>query len=628
VQWSTDEQYAFRAVSNEIQVLDGRTLKQLRRIQADGLSQLAISPVSPPSMDAIAPLAAFCPAGASSVPAMVRVFTDYSKGAKPALTKSFFSDALWVTMRWDPCTGTDLLVLVHSSEITEADMEGRTLHGQGGNGLYLLRADEASEPIASLFGSQDGVILDVQWCPADRTDTRSLVVLQGPQPALVSVFSYLRGGSAGVPRRINLGRFGVRNCLRWDSHGRSFCLRVNSLRGAGISSEADSIDLFDAAVEGSIARRAGAAVAGRRDRDQVIGPSITGVDFSPDGMVLLAAIEAHYGAELKFVSAKDGAALYRLKFDEIYGALWRPVPPGTFPAPVFPIPPPEMRLGTLAGAAVIEVDLHNRDVVKRRVRTMQARLREIERLKSRGMESLDHQQREKAKSEPTVRDALGKLEKEAAILEQPDRLLFEIHTAWGSHLLDCKVGDNCRELAKRFCKERHLDMPLAVPLAERMEQRLRLSNGEEKQPPVSKRHGPKPKVIDLGDKDAVRRRVRALQKKLREIEKLRSLHDSALDQLQREKLASEREVRSQCINLERELDLLERLPTMVFDVETDSGIRYLEFREGDDCLELAQRFCEDHQLDDDLVEPLADHMEQKLREQELEKACQQADGEE
>merc|ERR1712242_9736 len=142
-----------------------------------------------------------------------------------------------------------------------------------------------------------------------------------------------------------------------------------------------------------------------------------------------------------------------------------------------------------------------------------------------------------------------------------------------------------------------------------------LAAGEPLPAPAPKRHGPKPKVIDLGDKDAVRRRVRALQKKLREIDKLKVLPENALDQLQREKLGSESQVRTQCSLLERELDLLERLPKLVFDVETDGGIRYIEFREGDDCLHLAQRFCLDHSLGDDLVGPLAEHMEQRLRDQ-------------
>merc|ERR1712060_1018868 len=132
-------------------------------------------------------------------------------------------------------------------------------------------------------------------------------------------------------------------------------------------------------------------------------------------------------------------------------------------------------------------------------------------------------------------------------------------------------------------------------------------------PTTPLRKGPKPKVIDLGDKDAVRRRVRALQKKLRDIEKLKTCPEGCMDQLQREKLASEREVRASCAVLERELDLLERLPKMVFDVETEGGVRYIEFREGDDCMALAERFVMDHGLDEDLIVPLADHMDAKLK---------------
>merc|ERR1712232_441463 len=117
--------------------------------------------------------------------------------------------------------------------------------------------------------------------------------------------------------------------------------------------------------------------------------------------------------------------------------------------------------------------------------------------------------------------------------------------------------------ARRFCRDRRLDAQLAVVLADRMELRLQrqtcnnASDSQQQQlllQPQSKRHGPKPKVIDLGDKDAVRRRVRALQKKLREIDKLSLAPESALGALQREKLASEGEVRRSYAQLARELD--------------------------------------------------------------------------
>lgn len=601
VLWGNDEVYAFRSVTNEVQILDGTTLKLLRRLQIDNVLQTSVTPTLSRNCPTL--LAAFCPATTTASPAMVRLFRDFGKAGEnkvlqqPFMTKAFFSAAAWVTMRWDGM-GTDLLVLVHSSELSDADMEGRTLHGQGGNGLFLLRTDEVNEPIASLYGT-DGVIFDVQWCPDERAEMKSLVVLEGPQPAMVSIVSYRRG--KGELNKINLGRFGVRNCLRWDGHGRSFCLRVQSLRGAGVSSEADSIDLFDASPEGPVARRAGNSVGGKRDKEQAIGPSISSVDFSPDGCVLLVSVQAHFGAELKFLNTADGAAIYRLKFEDVYAARWRPCPLDSYAPPEFQPPPPEARFGALAGGAIVEVELRDRDAVKRR-------------MKARGNEQLVNQQPERVATEIEGRETLKQLDADLELLSKPDVLAFEIQTAWGTHILEYHCNDTCRDIAKQFCRERRLDDRLSGDLADRMEEKLKqpLALAQPKRP-----HGPKPKVVDLGDKNAVKRRVRALQKKLREMERLKNLPDSELDTLQREKLANEGEVRRTCESLERELNLLERLPRMVFDVETDTGLRFIEFRDGDSCLELSRVFCSQHALDDELIGPLAEHMEEKLRDQEI-----------
>lgn len=494
--------------------------------------------------------------------------------------------------------------------------------------MFLLRVQEAGEPIAALSGSQDGVILDVQWCPGPSADTRSLVMLQGPQPALVSVFSYRTGG--GVPSRTNLGNFGVRNSLRWDPTGRSFCLRVRSLRGAGVSSEADCVDIFDFSAEGAVARRAGAAVGGKRDKEQAIGPSIASSDFSPDGGVLLLDVEAHFGAELKFVDVREGNTLYRLKFEEVYAAQWQPVPAGAFAPPTFPVPPPEARFASVAGGAILDVQLREKEAMKRRVKAMQARLRDIERLKARHKDSLDAQQKEKVACEEEARSNLLRAEAELEVVEQPDVTVFEIKTQWGIHCLELRAGlDSCRELAKRFCRERRLDAQLAGMLAELMEQRYtRPSHGHGPRGQGNqgeKSQGPKPKAVDKGDVDAVRRRVRALQKKIREIKQLKTMGEGALDNLQREKLSTETQVRGECAALEKELDLLERGPFMVFDIEVPEagGVRYVEYREGDSCVELARQFVEQYRLDQELVEPLAQHMEMKLEEELQEQAMQE-----
>lgn len=644
IQWSSDEAYAFRSVTDEIQVMDGRTMKQLWRLEVHSISQLAVSQrlcttgTTPESSSAC--LAVFCPAASSCSPGMVRVFTSFGKKAMPALTKSFFSDCAWVSMKWDPVDGQDLLALVHSSELTEDDLAFRTLHGQGGNSLYLLRPHEATEPVTALSSSQEGAILDVQWSPTSRDATRSIILLQGPQPALVSVLSYAcGGGSQAVLRRVNLGRFGVRNCFNWDPCGRSFCLRVQSERGGGISNEADSADLFDVAVDGTVLRRAGVAVVPRQ-KDQVLGPSVSTAEFSPDGRILMTNVQSEAGSELRFLGAADGQALYRLKFEGISAVSWQPRPAGTFPAPDFPVPVGGDDGGALSTAASLAVELRDRELFRRRLRQVQGKLRELER---------GRQKAAKAKSKPgkatpqaavpevqkdTAQQTEAELRAEVAALEaelakpdeQSEQVIFEVSCLEGMRLLEALPGE-LRDAARNFCREHCLDPQLAGPLADQMEQQLQRGQGgyahqpghQGTQDPQSKekrrpggRRGQKPAVIDLGDKDAVQRKVRALHKKIREIEKLKQVPESSLELLQKEKILTEAQVRHECGHLERELDLLCRLPRLVFDVETESGMRYIEFRDGDDCLHLARRFCEEHQLDMELVQPLAAHMEAKL----------------
>lgn len=50
--------------------------------------------------------ATFSPAPSSCGPAMVRVFSDCAKTARPVLTKGLFSSAAWVTMKWEPKLGS------------------------------------------------------------------------------------------------------------------------------------------------------------------------------------------------------------------------------------------------------------------------------------------------------------------------------------------------------------------------------------------------------------------------------------------------------------------------------------------------------------------------------------------
>lgn len=290
--------------------------------------------------------------------------------------------------------------------------------------------------------------------------------------------------------------------------------------------------------------------------------------------------------------------------------------------------------------AIKEVDVWDGETLRRRLKAEQLRLKEIERLKARdakGAQPLTPQQHEKIANEAEVRATLATVEAELKKPEEANVTTFEIQTAWGTHSLPFRAGESIPDLAKRFCRERNLDSLLARMLADRMEQKLAQlpgravavdaatnGGGPMTQRPHGGRNGPQPRAPDLGDKAAVARRIRILQKKLREIERLkellceresdgsRSQDGGTLDPMQREKLATEDDVLKELASLQRELDRLERLPKMVFDVDTDDGVQQIEYREGDDCYELASGFCRQHGLGEELIEPLAQHMEQTL----------------
>ncbi|CAE8737806.1 unnamed protein product, partial [Polarella glacialis] len=226
-------------------------------------------------------------------------------------------------------------------------------------------------------------------------------------------------------------------------------------------------------------------------------------------------------------------------------------------------------------------------MLRSRVRNLQGRIREIDRLKALRPSEVDKLQREKLDAEGEVRSSMAKLEAELALPPDPAKLIFEIQGAQGSHILEAMAGENCRDMARRFCEAHRLDPHLAVNLVKQLEQKMLQPAGSGgyaaaralppgcKQPLVDRLHVARQtqKSIDLGDKDSVLRGVRALQKKIRDIEKLKLKPDMVLDPLQREKILTEAEARQSCAALERELDLMERLPQMVFDVETEQGTR-------------------------------------------------------
>ncbi|CAL1161195.1 unnamed protein product [Cladocopium goreaui] len=424
---------------------------------------------------------------------------------------------------------------------------------------------------------------------------RRIVTLLGPQPATVALVLYAPGKPI---QRVSLDAcmHGVRNSISCDNFGRSFCIHVQSERGMGLSNEADSADIFDLRPEpaDAVAHRCAVHVP-PREREHV-GPSVSSVLFSPNGRVLLANVQIEMSSELRCISALDGRQLFSVRFEGICSAMW--LSSGAFEVPEFPA----LDAAANDRRAAVAVELRDREWLQRRRRQLET----------------EHSENGNGDAQQN-RDEIAELQEMLALPE--DQLIFQFTCSEGSTLMPTAqeelLGGGYRDLALSFCRLRRLAPSKADALAERLEFLTRRlpakgevvakAKAKAKAKATVRRRMP----VDPQNAEALGRRVRALQKKLREIDKLKAAPET-LDVLQREKMSSEPEVRIELQQLERQLQLLERPPRMIFDVETEEGLQEIHYHDGDDCYELANTFCQKYGLERGLADLLASNMQERL----------------
>lgn len=167
IQWTADEAYCFRLVSNEIQIFIGQSLSDgiIDKVYHKGLVSFKVTPTSNPTS-----IAVFNP-DAGGKPARVTMYQFKGVAMKgssetavegPLSSRTIFS-ASEVKLLWNS-TGTSLLVHSHS------DVDNSNSSYYGATGLYILMAGN-SDVSNKVEQSKEGPIHDVQWSPAgDRYD--------------------------------------------------------------------------------------------------------------------------------------------------------------------------------------------------------------------------------------------------------------------------------------------------------------------------------------------------------------------------------------------------------------------------------------------------------------------------
>jgi len=284
-QYTYDEKYCARAVTNEIQFFESDKLNTVwGHLRLEGVTDFALSPGKNYSV------ACFV-AERKGMPAMVRTYTvpDF---ANHTTTKSFFK-ADKVTLSWNKL-GTSVLVLTQ----TEVDKTGKSYYGE--TNLYLMTPAQGFDCRVSL--DKDGPIHDVAWSP----NSLEFGVVYGYMPAKTTIFNKMANPIHSLP-------LGPRNTILFSPHGRFVAV-------AGFGNLQGQMDIYD------------------RDRNMtkittIEASNASVCEWGPDGQHILTAttsprLRVDNGVKIWHFT---GPLQYCEELDELYNVYWRPQPIESFP---------------------------------------------------------------------------------------------------------------------------------------------------------------------------------------------------------------------------------------------------------------------------------------------------------
>ncbi|EPZ36146.1 Translation initiation factor, beta propellor-like domain-containing protein [Rozella allomycis CSF55] len=280
VQWTRDEAYFGRLVTNEIHFFQPQGQAQVQcslKIKIEGLAAYSFSPSCNPYM-----VATFLPEIKGS-PAMIRLY-QLPNFSVPIAQKSFFK-ADRIDFHWS-ANGVSLLALTH----TEVDQTGKSYYGE--TNLYILSSRGGFDARIGL--DKEGPIYDVSWSP----NAKDFVVVYGYMPAKAVMFD-------NKCRKVFDFGASHRNTAIFNPQGNLLCL-------GGFGNLAGDLDIWNLEkLEKVTSTNANNA---------------TEITWSLDGSVLLAATLAprlRVDNGFKFIDY-SGAVLIHEQFKEVNQVKWRP----------------------------------------------------------------------------------------------------------------------------------------------------------------------------------------------------------------------------------------------------------------------------------------------------------------
>ncbi|KAJ3156693.1 hypothetical protein HDU86_003917 [Geranomyces michiganensis] len=305
VDWTAEETYCARLVSNEVQFYNPKdvTAGVCARLKTDGIADFSLSPGKRLTV------AVFIPEKKSQ-PASVRLY-DFANLNTPLTSKAFYR-ADSVQFNWNSL-GTNVLVFTH----TDVDKTGQSYYGE--TNLYYLSITGNFDCKVEL--DKAGPIHDVTWSP----NAKEFVVVYGSMPAKATLFDH---------RANPIYDFGsaARNTVKFNAHGRLLFI-------GGFGNLAGDMDIWDRKTFKKLAT--------------VHAANSSSCEWCPDGKHIMTAtlykrLKVDNGIKLWHYT---GVLVHAVDVKEMYQVGWRNTPAEYYPELRSLSPPPQSSLSAPAAPA-------------------------------------------------------------------------------------------------------------------------------------------------------------------------------------------------------------------------------------------------------------------------------------
>ena len=309
LQYTSDEKYCARVVTNEVQFYESGDLKTVwNKLRVEGVTDFAVAPGNTHSV------AVFVPERKGQ-PAAVKVFT-VPQFATPVSQKTFFKGDK-VQFKWNE-PGTSLIVLAS----TDVDKSNKSYYGE--TNMYILSASGGFDSRIALgtfcysprshqisltvSADKEGPVHDVSWSP----NGKEFGVVYGYMPAKTTIFNARAVATHNFP-------LAPRNTISFSPHGRFVLV-------AGFGNLAGQMDIYD--LEKNYTKIC-----------TIEASNASVCEWSPDGTHILTAttsprLRVDNGVRIWHVG---GGVMYNEDMNELYHITWRPQSAASLPLVADPV---------------------------------------------------------------------------------------------------------------------------------------------------------------------------------------------------------------------------------------------------------------------------------------------------